>query len=63
MLGIPVIPLTYFDLINADKNAIKKFGDNYRTYMKKVPRANFLLGFIKVIQMKKVKPKNKYSSR
>jgi protein-S-isoprenylcysteine O-methyltransferase Ste14 len=55
MLSIPVIPLTYFDLINADKNAIKKFGDNYKTYMKKVPRANFLLGLLKLIQMKRMK--------
>ena len=59
MLGIPVIPLTYFDLINADKDAIKKFGDAYKTYMKKVPRANFLLGLIKLIQLKKTKPQNK----
>ena len=62
MLGIPVIPLTYFDLINADKDAIKKFGDNYKTYMKKVPRANFLLGLLKIIQMKKMKSQNKCSS-
>jgi protein-S-isoprenylcysteine O-methyltransferase Ste14 len=47
LLGIPVIPLTYIDLINADKNAIEKFGDNYKSYMKRVPRANFLLGIIR----------------
>ena len=29
LLGIPVIPLTYIDLINADKDAIEKFGDDY----------------------------------
>jgi protein-S-isoprenylcysteine O-methyltransferase Ste14 len=47
LLGIPVIPLTYVDLIKADKDAIGKFGENYKTYMKKVPRANFLLGIIR----------------
>jgi len=47
LLGIPVIPLTYIDLINADKDAIEKFGDNYKSYMKRVPRANFLLGIIR----------------
>ena len=62
MLGIPVIPLTYIDLINADKDAIKKFGDNYKAYMKKVPRTNFLLGLLKLIQMKKMKSQNKCSS-
>ena len=45
-LGIPIIPLTYIDLINADKDGIKKFGEEYKRYMQKVPRANFLLGII-----------------
>jgi len=47
LLGVPVIPLTYIDLIRADKDAIEKFGDDYKAYMKKVPRANFLLGIIR----------------
>jgi protein-S-isoprenylcysteine O-methyltransferase Ste14 len=47
LLGIPIIPLTYIDLIRADKDAIEKFGDYYKAYMKKVPRANFLLGIIR----------------
>jgi protein-S-isoprenylcysteine O-methyltransferase Ste14 len=47
LLGIPIVPLTYIDLIRADKDAIEKFGDNYKAYMKKVPRANFLLGIIR----------------
>jgi len=47
LLGIPIVPLTYIDLIRADKDAIEKFGDEYKTYMKRVPRANFLLGIIR----------------
>jgi protein-S-isoprenylcysteine O-methyltransferase Ste14 len=47
LLGVPVIPLTYIDLIRADKACIERFGDNYKAYMKKVPRANFLLGIIR----------------
>jgi len=47
LLGIPVFPLTYVDLIRADRDAIEKFGDEYKAYMKKVPRANFLLGIIR----------------
>jgi len=50
MLGIPIIPLTYFDLIRADKALIKKFGEDYKAYMKRVPRANFLLGIIRRLQ-------------
>jgi protein-S-isoprenylcysteine O-methyltransferase Ste14 len=47
LLGLPIIPLTYIDLIKADNDAIEKFGEDYRAYMKKVPRANFLLGIIR----------------
>ena len=46
LLGIPILPFTYIDLIKADKDAIEKFGDEYKAYMKRVPRANFLLGII-----------------
>ncbi len=37
ILGIPIIPLTYIDLLKADKDGIKKFGDDYKKYMRKVP--------------------------
>lgn len=47
LLGIPIVPLTYVDLIKADRDAINKFGDAYRAYMESVPRANFLLGIIR----------------
>jgi protein-S-isoprenylcysteine O-methyltransferase Ste14 len=47
LLGLPIIPLTHIDLIKADNAAIEKFGENYEAYMKKVPRANFLLGIIR----------------
>ena len=53
LLGIPIIPLTYIDLIKADKDAIKKFGANYKAYMEKVPRANFLRGIVKYPQHRK----------
>ena len=47
LLALPIIPLTYIDLIKADNDAIEKFGEDYKTYMKSVPRANFLLGIIR----------------
>ena len=47
LLGIPIIPLTYIDLIRADKDSIEKFGDDYKQYMQRVPRANFILGIIR----------------
>jgi protein-S-isoprenylcysteine O-methyltransferase Ste14 len=44
--------LIYIDLIKADKDAIKKFGDDYKNYMQKVPRSNFVLGIIRLIHRK-----------
>ena len=53
LLGIPIIPLTYIDLLKADKQLIGKLGDDYKQYMQKVPRANFLLGIIRLLQDRK----------
>ena len=53
ILGIPIISLTYIDLIRADKDSIDKFGDDYKAYMKRVPRANFLLGIIWFLRNRK----------
>ena len=53
ILGIPIIPLTYIDLLRADKRLINKFGDDYKKYMKKVPRVNFLWGIIRLLRNKK----------
>jgi protein-S-isoprenylcysteine O-methyltransferase Ste14 len=53
ILGIPIFPLIYIDLINADKDGIKKFGNEYRQYMKRVPRANFFLGVYRYFKKKK----------
>jgi protein-S-isoprenylcysteine O-methyltransferase Ste14 len=52
LLGIPVIILTYYDMIQEDKHNISKFGESYIEYMKKVPRVNFLLGIIRVLTKK-----------
>jgi protein-S-isoprenylcysteine O-methyltransferase Ste14 len=52
LLGIPVFPLTYLDLMRADKNLLDKFGDEYKIYMKKVPRANFMVGLLKAFRNK-----------
>ena len=52
ILGILVIPLTYIDMINADKRLIGKFGNDYKNYMKRVPRINFFLGLFRLIKRK-----------
>jgi len=50
LVGIPIFPLTYIDLVKADKDAIEKFGEDYKAYMKKVPRMNFLIGLLRLLR-------------
>ncbi len=52
ILGIPVIIILYKDMFRADRYGIKKFGKSYKSYMKKVPRMNFVLGIIKILKNK-----------
>ncbi len=53
LLGIPIFPLTYIDLIRADRDAIEKFGKDYKAYMKNVPRMNFLVGISRLFRRRK----------
>jgi len=47
LLGIIACALIYIETFHLDKNLIKKLGEDYRIYKKKVPRLNLLYGFIK----------------
>jgi len=49
-LGLPVIVLVHLDLLNADRRLVGKFGDAYRRYMERVPRVNFVLGTVRLLQ-------------
>jgi len=53
LLGILAIFCFWMSSKKEDEFNIKKFGDNYRDYMKKVPRANFLLGILRVLRNKR----------
>jgi protein-S-isoprenylcysteine O-methyltransferase Ste14 len=53
LLGVPVFPLMYIDLIRADRDAVEKFGDEYKLYMEKVPRMNFLIGISRILQRRR----------
>jgi len=50
-----VILLMYKDILLADKHEVEKFGDAYKLYMKKVPRSNFLLGIVRLMQRRQKK--------
>ncbi len=58
-LGLICIILLYLDILNADKYEIQKFGDEYKSYMKKVPGTNFFLGIIRILRNKMVYNKDK----
>ena len=49
ILGIPFIIIFYIAALDEDKSLISKFGDDYKTYMQKVPRINFFVGLIRLI--------------
>jgi len=53
LIGIVSSGLIYKDILEADQEGIEKFGDEYRRYMQRVPRANLLLGLVRLIKSKR----------
>lgn len=53
-LGVPAMVLAYLDLLKADQRLVEKFGDAYRRYMERVPRVNFVLGVVRLLQHQEV---------
>ena len=49
ILGIVAIVLVYADTSREDKPLLLKFGDDYKNYMGRVPRANMLLGIYRLL--------------
>jgi len=52
-IGIPAAILIYIAIGQQDYFLIGKFGEDYKRYMEKVPRVNFLLGIIRLMQRRK----------
>ncbi|MGC1122801.1 MAG: isoprenylcysteine carboxylmethyltransferase family protein [Candidatus Methanofastidiosia archaeon] len=48
--GILSMIFGYLDLFKEEERCIKKFGEEYRSYMERVPRVNFLLGIVRVLR-------------
>lgn len=48
--GIPGIVAIYLISIEEERSSIKQFGSSYKSYMKKVPRMNLILGFIRILK-------------
>ena len=53
IVGIPLTVWYYIEVAKEEKGLILKFGDDYKRYMQKVPRMNFLLGIILLLQGRK----------
>ncbi len=53
VIGLVSAALIYLDIREADEQGIEKFGDEYRLYMQRVPRANFILGLIRLLKVRK----------
>ena len=53
-LGVPTMVLVHLDLLKADRRLVERFGDAYRRYMERVPGVNFVLGFFRLLQHRKV---------
>ena len=53
IFGIAAAVIYYFDTFGEEKKNLEKFGEDYRRYMKAVPRMNFILGIVRLIQRKK----------
>ena len=52
VLGVIGIVATYMGCRYEDRHLIKKFGDDYIAYMKKVPGMNIFLGIIRLLKNK-----------
>ena len=50
VLGIVGMIILYHDIREGDKSGVEKFGDDYKNYMQKVPRMNFLAGILRLLR-------------
>ena len=53
VLGVIGTAVVYTSCRYEDQRLIEKFGDDYRAYMKRVPRMNFVLGLIRLLRQKR----------
>jgi protein-S-isoprenylcysteine O-methyltransferase Ste14 len=53
VLGIPGAVILYWSTKEEERRLMERFGDDYRTYMQRVPRMNILLGIFRFILRRK----------
>jgi protein-S-isoprenylcysteine O-methyltransferase Ste14 len=52
LLGTAGTALVYVGCVEEDQRMVKKFGDEYVSYMGRVPRVNLVSGFVRLIRRK-----------
>ena len=55
VLGVIGMAVIYMSCRYEDQRLIEKFGDDYKAYMKKVPRMNIFLGILRLLRRKRPK--------
>lgn len=53
VIGVVAMVLNYLIAMKADQELIEKFGDDYRRYMDRVPRMNFLMGLVRLLRRRR----------
>ena len=48
VLGIPGVALLYWGTNQEERLLVERFGNDYRSYMQRVPRMNLILGIIRL---------------
>jgi protein-S-isoprenylcysteine O-methyltransferase Ste14 len=52
IVGVILSVFTYREQVTLEKGLLVKFGDDYKGYMQRVPRMNFILGMIRLLRKK-----------
>jgi len=53
IVGVPVSACFYSGAVEEEEGLMVKFGDDYKRYMEKVPRMNFVLGIVRFLRRRK----------
>ncbi len=56
VLGVVGTAVVYMSCREEDQRLIEKFGNDYRAYMKRVPRMNFFLGLVRLLRQRRNQP-------